>query len=158
MIRLAGAVLFLFVSSGFGAEYDGPRPPKPDVPYLLHAGKLVETEAVEAKEEPGKKDDVTYAIDGASSPAKTPLAEPVFIFESDKISPERLELYRLEVRNGRREITINQKRRKGPRQYRVLVTRLSDRLYRVEASQSLEEGEYSLSPSDSNRAFCFQVY
>lgn len=150
--------MLLLASLSFGADYAGPRPPKADVPYLLHANNLVETEAVEAKEEPGKKDETTYVIAGASSPVKTPMAEPIFLVETDKLNAERLELYRLDVKNGRREITINQKKRKGPRQFRVLVTRLADHLYKVEASESLENGEYSLSPSDSNRAFCFQVY
>ena len=100
-MRLAGAVLIL-VSLCLGADYNGPRPPKPDIPYLLHAAALVPTEVVEAKEEGTKKDETTYVIDGAASSAKTPLAEPIFLFESDKINPERLELYRLEVKNGTR--------------------------------------------------------
>ena len=37
-------------------KYDGPRPPKPDIPYLLHANHLVETEICEAREQGGKKD------------------------------------------------------------------------------------------------------
>jgi hypothetical protein len=155
-MRLAGVLLFA-AALCFGADYDGPRPPKPDLPYLLHASNLIPTEAVEAKEEQ-KKDDVTYVIEGAASPAKTPLAEPIFLLEADKLSPERLELYPLEVKGGRREITINQKKRKGPRPLRILVTRLADRLYRIEASEMLENGQYSLSPADSNRAFCFEVY
>lgn len=156
-MRIAGALLF-FASLCCAADYNGPRPPKPDIPYLIHATTLVETEVVEAKEEQGKKDETTYVIAGAASPARTPLAEPIFLMESNKISPERLELYRLDVKNGRREITISQKKRKGPRQYRITVTRVADRLYRLEAGQSLEEGQYSLSPADSNRAFCFEVY
>lgn len=156
-MRLAGAVLIL-VSLCLGADYNGPRPPKSDIPYLLHGSALVPTEVVEAKEEGTKKDETTYVIDGAASSARTPLAEPIFLFESDKINPERLELYRLEVKGGRREITISQKRRKGPRQYRINVTRIAERLYRVEAAISLDDGQYSLSPADSNRAFCFEVY
>jgi hypothetical protein len=157
-MRIAGT-MFLLASLCLGADYNGPRPPKADIPYLLHANNLVETESVEAKEEQTKKkDESTYAIAGDSSPVKTPMAEPIFLIETDKLNPERLELYRLDVKNGRREITISQKKRKGPRQFRVLVTRVADHLYKVEASESLENGEYSLSPSDSNHAFCFQVY
>lgn len=156
-MRLARALLFLAAICS-GADYEGPRPPKPDVPYLLHAGKLVETEVAEAREEQ-KKDDTTYLIEGAASPVKTPLAEPVFLMQSDKVAPERVELYKLEVRNGRRAITINQKKRTGgPRAYRLLVTPLGQRLYRIEASETLENGQYSLSPNDSNRTFCFEVY
>lgn len=156
MVRLA-AILLLVVTLGFGADYKGPRPSDPDVPYLLHASTLVKTEVAEAKEE-SKKDDVTYVIAGASSEVKTPLAEPIFVFESGKLSPDRFELYRLEVRNGRREVTMNQKKRRGPKPLKILVNRISDRLYRIEVSEMLDPGEYSLSPSDSNRAFCFQVY
>lgn len=137
------------------ADYNGPRPPKPDIPYLKHASSLIETEVVEAKEESGKKE-TTYVIPGPASTAKTPLAEPIFLMESEKISPDRLELYRLEVKGGRREITIGQKRKGRP--LRVTVTRVADRLYRIEAGESLEDGEYSLSPADSNQAFCFEIY
>lgn len=155
-MRLASGLLFL-VALCFGADYNGPRPPKPDVPYLLHANNLLETEAVEARQEQ-KKDDITYIIEGAGSPVKTPMAEPVFIIDTSKLNPERLELYRLETKNGRREITLNEKKRKGPRPIRTVVTRVAEHLYRIEASASLENGEYSLSPMDSNTAFCFQVY
>jgi hypothetical protein len=126
--------------------------------YLVHADNLVPTEATDAKRE-SKKNDVTFTIDGAGSPARTPLAEPIFILQSDKIDPERLELYRVEVKNGHREVTMALKRtRGGPRALRLSVTRLDRGLFRIEASETLENGEYSISPSDSNRVFCFQVY
>src|SRR5215813_4171422 len=78
------------------ADYTGPRPPKPDTLYLVHADNLIPTEAGEAKEE-GKNAN-TYVIAGASSSARTPLAEPIFIIQSDKIQPDSLELYKLDVK------------------------------------------------------------
>ena len=139
-------------------KYTGPRPPKPDVLYLVHADNLVPTEIAEAKQD-SKKNEMTFSISGASSPARTPLAEPIFIIESDKISPERLELYRMDVKSGRREVTMTQKRtRGGPRPLRLSVTRIEKGLYRVEASETLENGQYSISPNDSNHVFCFEVY
>lgn len=160
-LRSLFALLCLVVSgSGLGsaADYKGPRPPKPDVPYLLHAQTLVETESSEAREET-KKSDTTYVIDGAESKAKTPLAEPIFILETQQLSAEGLELYRLTVRNGRREVSLSGKRRKGePKPLHLLVTKLADRLYRVEADEHLEPGQYSLSPNGSNRVFCFEVF
>ncbi len=153
----AFCTILLFAVLCPGAEYSGPRPPKADIPYLLHAGKLVETEAVEAREQQ-KKDDVTYIIDGAGSTVKTPISEPVFLIEAAKLDPRRFELYKMDVKNGHREITINQKRKKGPRPIHIEVTLVAEKLYRIEVSQSLENGDYSLSPSDSNTAFCFQVY
>jgi len=138
-------------------KYQGPRPPKPDLPYLLHASRLVETEATEAREEK-RKGDTVYVISGASSPARTPLAEPIQLVETEKLQADRLELYKLEVRNGRREAVFPAKRKRDVRPIRISVTRLDQNLYRVEAAEGLENGEYSLTPAASNQVFCFQVY
>ncbi len=138
-------------------KYDGPRPPKPDIPYLLHASELISTEVLEAKQE-DKKNESVYLLPGATSPAKTPLAEPIFLMEADKLNPERMDLWRLDTKGSQREITISRKTGKNPRNFRVLVSRIEGRLYKIEVAQALENGEYSLSPTDSNQAFCFTVY
>src|SRR5579885_3518421 len=83
-------------------KYTGPRPPQPDLLYLVHADNLIPLETAEAKQESGKKDETTYSVNGTSSPARTPVPEPIFIIRSEKILPDRLELYRMEVKNGRR--------------------------------------------------------
>jgi len=151
------AVLLMIASAAWSQKYTGPRPPKADVPYLKHAENLIPTEASEAKEEKGKKDDITYAVAGAASPVKMPLASPIFLLLSEKLSPESLQLFRLESRNGRRELIVSPK--KPGKAIRVTVTKLSaDGLYRIEVGDSLEAGEYSLSPTDSNQVFCFQVF
>src|SRR5690242_18835355 len=82
-------------------KYNGPVPPKPDIPYLKHADSLVSTEVTEAKEQK-KKDDVTYIVEGASSPARTPLASPIFLITADKLVADKLGLYKLEVKSGHR--------------------------------------------------------
>ena len=152
ILSLLGAVAAL------AQKYAGPRPPKPDVVYLVHADNLIPLEAAEAKQE-SKKDEVTFTVAGASSPARTPLAEPIFLLESGKIQADRLELYRMEVKNGRREVSMSKSRRRGgPRPVRLSVIKLDGNLYRIEASEALENGEYSLSPNDSNAVFCFEVY
>jgi hypothetical protein len=157
-IRSFLALLLVGASALWAQKYTGPRPPQPDMLYLVHADNLVPTEASDAKQE-SKKNETTFTIAGASSTARTPLAEPIFIIQSDKIVPDRLELYRVEVKSGHREVTMAPKRtRGGPRPLRLSVTRLDRDLYRIEASETLENGEYSISPSDSNRVFCFQVY
>jgi hypothetical protein len=160
-------VLFILVSclltSGVcGAEkYTGPKPPKTDVPYLLQANKLIETETADASNQQSKAGDV-YMVSGAASPAKTPLAEPIFLLDSDKLNPNSLELYRMDVKGGNREVVVPKggrfKRGSGPKQFRLNVTKVADHLYRIEASETLENGQYSLSPTDSNKAFCFEVY
>jgi hypothetical protein len=151
------AALLALTGVASAQKYTGPRPSKPDLPYLKHAETLVPTEATEAKEEKGKKDDITYVIAGASSSAKTPLASPILLMESQKLSADKLELYKLEVKNGHREITVSPK--KPGRAIRVTVTKLSsDGLYKLEVEESLEAGEYSLTPAGENRVFCFQVF
>ena len=139
-------------------QYNGPRPPKQDIPYLVHANHLVETEVSEAREQGGKKD-TTYIIPGTSSPAKTPLAEPIFIIDTSQLSPEQIELYRLDVKGDGREVSISPRHRHeqvGP--FHLIVTRLDDHLYKIEADEPLQNGEYSLSPNGSNKVFCFQIY
>jgi hypothetical protein len=139
-------------------KYSGPTPPKPDTPYLLHAANLVPTEAVEAKEE-ARKDDIAYLVQGAESPVKTPLASPIFLFESAKITPEQLEIYKVEAKNGQREVVFSKKKRdKNPRAFRLSISRLTSNLYRLEVVESLENGEYCLTPSGSNQVFCFEVF
>jgi len=152
--------IFLLLSAAalaaFAQKYDGPRPPKPDLPYLKHASELVPLEAQQAKEEKQKKEDTLFVVEGAASSARTPLASPIFLILADKLVPDRLGLYKLEVKSGHREIIFGPK--KSPKPIRIEVSRLSGNLFKIEVEESLEPGEYSLSPSDSNQVFCFQVH
>lgn len=153
-------LLMTLVSSGAGLaqKYSGPRPPKPDIPYLVHADNLVETEVSEAREEERRRDTV-YIIAGETSSAATPLPEPIFLIQTENLDADRIELYRLEVRRGNREAVFPQRaRRGGPRLLRLMTTRLDQNLYRIEVNEYLDEGEYSLTPAGSNQVFCFRVY
>jgi hypothetical protein len=136
-------------------KYDGPQPSKPDLPYLKHADNLVPTDASEAKEEK-KKDATTYVIDGATAKAQTPLASPIFVMQSDKLVPDKIGLYKLDVKNGHRELMSSPK--KPLRSIRLDVSRLGGNVYKIEVNESLEPGEYSLSPEGSNQVFCFRVF
>src|SRR6266516_3247431 len=109
-MRHALPLLFAVVVAAAAQTYNGPRPEKPDLPYLKHADQLVPTEATEAKEEKGKKEEITYVVAGAASTARTPLASPVFLLQSDKLAAGSLQLYRLESRNGRREVVASPKK------------------------------------------------
>jgi len=159
MYRKIAITLALAAACAYAADkYDGPIPPKPDLPYLLHATNLVETEVGQARQE-NRKSDTTFIISGASSPARTPLSEPIFIMDARQVSAERMELYRLDVKNGNREVSLSSgKRRGGNRPLHLTVTPLSNHLYRIEADEPLENGEYALSPNGDNRAFCFEIY
>ena len=145
----------------FSQKYDGPRPPKPDLPYLMHAENLLPTEAGEARQET-TKDGETYVIAGASSPARTPLASPIFLLQAQNLDPSQLQLFKLEVnaKTGQREITFPKKKsKKSPRPVLLNLNKISsDNIYRIEVDEGLEKGEYSLTPSGSNQVFCFEVY
>jgi hypothetical protein len=156
-MRCKIALAFLIVGGLSAADkYSGPVPPKPDIPYLLHASTLVETEVADARQ--GKKND-EFTISGASSPARTPLAEPIFIIDARQIQPETFELYRLDVKGGNREVSLSGNRRRGgSRALHLAVKPLGGHLYRVEADEALDNGEYALSPSNDNRAYCFEIY
>ena len=155
MLRRFLLPAFALVLTATAQKYAGPRPPKADLPYLKHAETLIPTEAADAKEEK-KKDDILYVVEGTNSAVKTPLASPIFLFQSGKLAPERLQLFKLDSKSGHREILFSPKH--PPKAIRVDVTRLAPDLYRIEVNESLEPGEYSLSPEGTNQVFCFQVY
>jgi hypothetical protein len=151
------ALCFAAVCAAAAQNYAGPLPPQTDLPYIKHAENLVPTEVLDAKEEKGKKDDLTYVIAGAASSVRTPLASPIFLLQTDKLVATKLALYKLEARNGRREITFSPK--KQPKTIRFELTRLNtNKLYRLEVEESLEPGEYAFSAEGSNQVFCFQVF
>jgi hypothetical protein len=152
--RCVFSFLFLGALAAWSADYTGPTPPQPDLVYLVHADNLVPTEAADAKQEKGD----TYSISGTASSARTPLAEPIFIVQSDHLSADSLELYRLSVKSGHREANVSGNRRGGGRALHLQVTKLGRNLYRLEAAEVLENGEYALSPAGSNKVFCFEVY
>ena len=81
------------------------------------------------------------------------------ILQGARISvDDALELYRFEVKNGRRQLTLSRKRSDKSGPFHLSITKLDKDLYRVEADEVLENGEYSLSPNGSNVVFCFQIY
>src|SRR6266487_5843349 len=114
-------------------KYAGPRPEKQDVPYLVHADNLLETESLTAQEQDRKKNETTYVVSGANSSVKTPLASPILILDVAKLQPEKLQLFRLESKNGHREITFPKKGRGGHEALRLTVPHLDETLYRLEA-------------------------
>jgi hypothetical protein len=151
-------IVLLLSALAWAQKYDGPRPPKKDVIYLVHADNLIPTESGEA-EQSGKKNDNLYTFPGASSPARTPLAEPIFIIDTDSIRPDSIELYRMDVKGGRREVRVSGgSRHSGSKALRLSVTKLDKDLYKLEASETLDPGEYALSPTSGNHVFCFEVY
>jgi hypothetical protein len=141
-------------------KYDGPRPDKVDMPYLKHASTLIPLDRDEAKEDK-RKEGQAYITPGASAKARTPLAEPILLFDSKSIAPERLSLYRMEAKGGSREVFFfdnPKKRGNSSKVLRLSVTRLTGSLYKLEPTDPLPNGEYAISPADSNVVFTFTIY
>lgn len=161
-MRMSKWLLPLVLWAAAGAaqtqNYKGPRPPKPDIPYLVHADNLIATEVSEAREQQPRKNEILYTVSGPNSPVKTPLASPVFLLQTAKLEPGRLQLFRLQSKDGQRQVLFR-KNKDTNRPIRLSVTRLTrDNLFRIEVDESLENGEYSLTPEGTNQVFCFQVY
>ena len=158
-----GLALLVLAAAGVSGQtkksYDGPRPVKADVPYLLEAGRLTEVESSEAQQK-DEKDAVVYTVPGSTSPTRTPMPEPIFLFKSDRINPERLSLYRMESKGGNRVISISTrgKAKSSQKPVFLMVNRLEAGLYRVEVNEYIENGEYCLTPEGSNKTFCFTTY
>ncbi len=138
-------------------RYDGPKPPKRDVPFLLHANKLVELDVTTAQAAE-KKDDTIYTVPGPAAKAQTPLAEPIFLVDAEQVPADKLDLFRMTVKGGSREVTMSKKQKRDARPIRMTVNRLEGSLYRVEVQEFLENGEYCMSPQGSNQVFCFAVF
>lgn len=154
MTCLSFTAALLFAPVLFAQSYSGPAPAKADVPYLLHAGQLLSTEVLEARETK-LKGGSSYTLPGANSPVKTPLASPIFLIKADLLDPEKLQLFQLLSGGGHRQITFSNK--KNPRAYTFTVKKLEGNLFRMEVNESLPIGEYSIAPSDTNTAYCFAV-
>jgi hypothetical protein len=138
-------------------KYSGPKPEKKDVPYLVHAGALVQTEIVRST----PKDDAghtVYSIPGEASLAKTPLALPIFVIDTATIVPTKLQLYQFEPKGGRRELTLSKTQSGGAEPILITVANVSGSLYRIETVNDIENGEYGLTVQGSNQFFCFSVF
>jgi len=153
------AVLAALVTIPLAAQlkYTGHAPPKKNIPYLVHADNLVETETQKATEET-KKDDTIYTIPGDKSPVRTPLASPLLVIDADGLDATKLQLFQVDVKNGHRQVTFKKKGKGGSMPLNTEITKVSGTLYQIRVLDSLEPGEYSISPDGSNDAFCFQVF
>ena len=160
VVLAASCLLIVLIPLTLLAEmpYFGPKPEKEDHPYLILGDRIVETEELEASQTEAKKRSV-YSVPGTSSPVKSPLAEPAFLFKPGSIRAEAVQLYPMKVEKGNRTITFHTKPKKDdPRPVPLMYHAQKDGTVIIEANQYLENGEYCLSPQGVNTVFCFQVY
>ena len=153
------AILNSCVASGQRKEAAS-KPPKADLPYLLQAGNLIPTEPQPISRS-GAKGDETVSVSGVTSPARTPLPEPIFLFSPGEINAGDLELIRFQIANGRRQWKKGQQSNTDDEPEQVLRLTLrpsSEGVVRIEAAAMLNPGEYALLPRAKNTAFCFTVF
>ena len=138
-----------------------PDPPKADMVYLLLGDNLVPTEALEAQVDvrnKGKKnEESTHYVPGEHSNAKTPLSSPIFVIKRGNLSPEALQVFAFEIKNGRREVTFSKKKSSRPFTMTIIPT-ATESVFRMEVDQNLPPGEYAVTPNGSEQVFCFAVY
>jgi hypothetical protein len=155
MLRLCIAGLLAALSAG-AQKYAGPLPAKPDLPYIKQAAQLIPMETAEARDQK-EKNGTLMVIAGAESPVKTPLSLPIFILKAEKLAPDRLQLFKLDVKDGHREFLSGGAN--PPDVLHMEVARLSaDGLCRIAVSDPLEAGEYVLLAEGVRQVFCFQVF
>ena len=152
-----GAALILPAVALAQPKYTGAKPPRQDLPYLVQGDTLVPLEVSSASQQ-DRKDDTLYTVPGDSSAAKTPLSSPVFVLDSARIDATKLQLFRMDVKGGHRELVFRRKGKANLQPITLSVSVVSGTLYRLEVVPSLENGEYSLSPEGSNQVFSFTVY
>jgi hypothetical protein len=139
----------------------GPKPPKTDLPYLLEAGKLIATDAQPATRSSSKEDE-TITVSGATSSARTPLPEPIFLFSPGQINTSEFELIHFQVVNGRRQWTKGKEEHLSDEEpeeiLRLTIQPVSQGVVRIEAAEMLNPGEYALIAKGQSVAFCFTVF
>jgi hypothetical protein len=138
-----------------------PEPPKTDMVYLLSGDDLAPTDASEAQVDvrnKGKKnEESTHYVPGEHANAKTPLSSPIFVIKRGSLSPEALQVFAFEIKNGRREVTFSKKKSNRPLTMTIIPT-ANESVFRMEVDQNLPPGEYAITPNGSEQVFCFAVY
>ncbi len=80
------------------------------------------------------------------------------MIDATTLDADKLALFRFDVKNGHREVTLRQDGKGGSIPLHIETTKVSGHLYQIRVIDSLENGEYGLSPDGSNEAFCFEVF
>ncbi len=156
-MRRALPIVLFTIALAAQTKYTGPKPERKDVPYLVQAATLVQTEIIRSTpKENGEQ--TTWSIPGETSLAKTPLALPILVIDASTVTPAKLQLFAFEQKGGRRELTVNRKGSGGAEPILITVGNVSGTLYRIETVNEIENGEYGLTVPGSNQFFCFSVF
>jgi hypothetical protein len=87
------------------------------------------------------------------------MSEPIFLFRTERLNPDKLSLYRMTVEGGQRVLSFpNKPGKDSPKAVYMMLTPLDRGLFKLEVNEFIDDGEYCLSPEGSNAVFCFTTY
>jgi len=124
---------------------------------LLENSDFRDLEVQELKSEGIGDGAVLYSFAGGASQTRISSENPVFIVlaESDAAGGENLELSRLQVGQGIRQLVYSQTKKRSASSLPITVTRVSATVRKVSVNEPLLPGEYVVLLEDSDRGFLF---
>ncbi|MBZ5677887.1 MAG: hypothetical protein LAP61_26870 [Acidobacteriia bacterium] len=133
--------------------------PSSDKVVLLENSDFLDLETQEIKSQDIGDGAVLYSFAGASSPVRVASNKPVFLVmaESESASGGNMELSRLQVGQGARQMPYSLTRNRSASSLPITVTQPSVTLRKVNVRDPLPPGEYVILVENSNRGFLFEV-
>lgn len=130
--------------------------PSPALPDALYAN--VNGQAVALSREKSKREKsgqiVSYTLLAQPSAVDVASRSPLFVLRLEKTSATGWELFRVQVRDGKRVISIDTTAQSPSVPIRVLT---ANELIQIEPVTPLDQGQYCMSARNSNDVFCFKV-
>jgi hypothetical protein len=141
----------------------GPKAAIPVTPgsrmVLLENSDFFDLEVQESTSQDIGDGAVLYSFTGDSSQVRIGGNKPVFLVlaEGEAAMGENLELSRLQVAKGARQLVYSLTRGRSASGLRITVTQVSATVRRVSINEPLPPGEYVMRLENSNRAYLFGV-
>jgi len=135
------------------------RPTPSSRVVLLENGDFLDVEVQEVKSQDIGDGAAVYSFAGDSSPFRAGSNTPVFLVlaEGEAASGGNLELSRLQVEKGSRQMAYSTTKKRSASSLPVMVTQVSSTLRKVSVKEPLPPGEYVVLLENSNRGFLFSV-
>lgn len=131
----------------------------PSKVVLLENSDFRELEIQEAKSQDIGEGAVLYSFTGDSSTARVNSNKPVFLVlaESDAATGGNVELSRLQVSKGTRQVPYSSAKHRSASSIPVIVTQVSATLRKLTVGEPLPPGQYVVLLENSARGFLFEV-
>jgi len=126
---------------------------------LLENSDFVELEVQEARSQDIGDGAAVYSFPGDSSPARANSKTPVLLVlaESDSAAVGNVELSRLQVGKGTRQIAYSLTKNRSASSIPISITAVSATVRKISVREPLPVGEYVVLLENSNRGFLFTI-